>query len=144
MDDMEKMMQQIIEMLTKMKEDRKADQEDLLARIKEECRQANQELLAMFDVYEKRTMACVGQMEANTKKIETNPRMMQSIEEHQDIPNEHIAVMPVAEPRKRRRGRKSTAGRRGEPKERIRGICGSRRKLAAAYRKVSRHAALVW
>jgi hypothetical protein len=75
-----------------------------------------------------------------TEKIEENPEMMQSAEEHQDMPNEDVAVMPVGEPRKRRRGRKSNAGRRGEPKEQIRGKCGSRKKLAATCTKVSRHA----
>jgi hypothetical protein len=30
-----------------------------------------------------------------TKKIEQDPEMMQSVEEHQDIPNEVAAVMPV-------------------------------------------------
>jgi predicted HAD superfamily phosphohydrolase len=90
-----------------------ADKEEILARIKEEDRQANQELLArmdtMFETYKKRMMA--------TKKIEKNPGMMQSVEEHQDVPNEDVAVMPVGEPRKRRRVWKSTARRRGEPKE---------------------------
>jgi hypothetical protein len=44
--------------------------------------------------------------------------------------------------KKRYRGRRLAAGRRREPKELIRGDCGSRRKLAAAYRKVSYRAAV--
>jgi hypothetical protein len=76
-------------------------------------------------------------------KIEENPEMMQSVEEHHDAPSEDVAVMPVKGLRKRRRGRKSTAGRR-EQKELTRGNCGSREKLAAACRKVPRHAAVVW
>jgi hypothetical protein len=60
------------------------------------------------------------------------------------VPNEDVVVMPVGEPRKRRRGGKLTAGRRGEPKELIRGNGGSWKKLAAACRKVQRHAAVVW
>jgi hypothetical protein len=79
-----------------------------------------------------------------TEKIETDPGMLLSIEEHQDVPIEDFAVMPVKGLRKRRRGRKSTAGRRGEPKELIQGNCGCRRKLAAACRKVSRHATVAW
>jgi hypothetical protein len=59
-----------------------------------------------------------------TEKIETDPGMMQSAEEHQDILSEHVAVMPVKGLKKRRRGRKSTAGRRGEPKKLNRGNCG--------------------
>jgi hypothetical protein len=78
------------------------------------------------------------------QKIELDPRMMQSAEEHQDIPSEDVAVMPVREPRKRCRGQKLTAGQRGEPKELTRGNCGSRRKLAAACMKVSRHTIVAW
>jgi hypothetical protein len=78
------------------------------------------------------------------EKIETDPGMMQSAEEHQDILSEDVAVMPVKGLKKRRRVWKSTAGRRGEPKELTRGNCGSRRKLAAACRKVPRHVAVVW
>jgi hypothetical protein len=113
------------DLLTKMKEDRKADREDLLARMD-----------AMFETYKKRMMA--------TKKIEKNPGMMQSVEEHQDVSNEDVTVMPVRKPRKRCRVRKSTAGRRGEPKELNRENHGSRKMLAAACRKVSRHAAVIW
>jgi hypothetical protein len=94
----------------------------------------------MFDAYEKRMMACLGQTEANTEKTEQDTEMIQSAEEHQDVPSEGVAVMPVAKSRKPRRVRKSTAGRRGEPKELTRGNHGSRRKLAAACRKVSRRA----
>jgi hypothetical protein len=49
-------------------------------------------------------------------------------------------VRPVRGLRKWRRGRKLTARRRGEPKELNWGNCGSRRKLAATCRKVSRRA----
>jgi hypothetical protein len=122
-----------------------AYQEDLLTKMKEERRQANQDFLArmdtMFDAYEKRTMSCLGETDANTEEID--PGMMQSVEEHQDVLTEDVTVMPVKGLKKRRRGRKSTAGRRGEPKKLNRGNCGSRKKLAAACSKVSRHAAVV-
>jgi HD-GYP domain-containing protein (c-di-GMP phosphodiesterase class II) len=59
--------------------------------------------------------------EANTEKFEQDPGMMQSVEEHQDVPTEDVALMPVGEPRKRRRVRKLAAGRRGEPKQGTRG-----------------------
>jgi hypothetical protein len=45
-----------------------------------------------------------------TEKIEKNPGMMQSVEEHQDVHNEDVAVMSVGEPQKGRRVWKSTAG----------------------------------
>jgi hypothetical protein len=136
-------MQQIMETLAKAEADRKADIEDMLARIKED-RQANQELLArmdaMFDAHQKR-MSCFGQTEARleyeepasgnikddrnettacnvaTEKIEPDPSMMQSAEEHQDILSEDVGVMPVKGPKKWRRGQKSIAGRCGEPKD---------------------------
>jgi hypothetical protein len=90
----------------------------------------------MLDTHQKRMMA--------TKKIEEIPGMMLSVEEHQDVPNKDVAVMPVGEPRKRRRGRKLIAERCGEPKELNRGNHGSWRKLADTCRKMPRHAAVVW
>jgi hypothetical protein len=99
-----------------------------------------EKMMSILDAHHKSLMASLGLTEANTEKIEQDPRMMQSVEEHQDIPTEDIAVMPVGEPRKQRRVWKSTAGRRGEPKELTRGNHGSRRRLAAACRKVSHHA----
>jgi hypothetical protein len=38
------------------------------------------------------------------EKIEENPEMMQSAEEHQDIPSKDVAVTPVKRLRKKRRG----------------------------------------
>jgi hypothetical protein len=87
------------ELMAKMDSNQKkaeADKEEMLARIKED-RKADQEM-AMLEAQQKRMMACLGQTEANTEKID--PGMMQSIEEHQDVPNEDVAMMPVGEPRK--------------------------------------------
>jgi adenylate kinase family enzyme len=66
------------EMLARMKEDRKANQEELLARMDS----YHEKRMAMFDAYEKSIMACLGQAEANTEKIEQDPGMMQSMKEH--------------------------------------------------------------
>jgi hypothetical protein len=73
-------MQQIIEMLVKAEEDRKADKEDMLAKMKEEIKSSHNEMarmnayhkkrMAMFDAYEKSIMACRRQVEANTEKID--------------------------------------------------------------------------
>jgi hypothetical protein len=52
--------------------------------------------------------------EADTKKIEPYPGMMQSIAEHQVAPEEDAIVKPVKEQRKWHRGRKPAAERRGE------------------------------
>jgi hypothetical protein len=39
-----------------------------------------------------------------TEKIEPDPGMMQSAEEHQDVPSEDVVVRPVKGLKKRRRG----------------------------------------
>jgi hypothetical protein len=67
-------------------------------------------------------------------EIEPNPGMMQSIEEHEEIPKKDTVVMPVGGPRKRHR----------VCSLRTQGYCGSRRKLAAACRKVSCCAKVAW
>jgi molybdopterin-biosynthesis enzyme MoeA-like protein len=51
----------------------------------------HEERMAMFGAYEKSIIACLREMDANTEKI--NPGMMQSVEEHQDVPNDDGAVM---------------------------------------------------
>jgi hypothetical protein len=70
--------------------------------------------------------------------------MMQSIDEHQEIPKDEAAVMPVGEPRKRSRVCNLAAERGQKRKERTWGNRGSRRKSAAACRKVSRRAKVAW
>jgi hypothetical protein len=73
-----------------------------------------------------------------------DPGMMQSTEEHQEIPKGEAAVMPVGEPRKRRRVRNLAAERRQKRKERIRRSCESKRRSTVACRKVSRRAKVAW
>jgi hypothetical protein len=70
--------------------------------------------------------------------------MMQSTEEHQEIPKGEAAVMPVAEARKRRRVRNLAAEHRQKRKEKTRGNRGSRRNSAAACRKLTRRAQVAW
>jgi hypothetical protein len=86
------------------------------------------------------TTVCHEATEADMEKIGPESGMMQSVAEHQEVPREDAAVMPVRGLRKQRRGRKQAAGRREEPEKLNRGMCGSREKLAAACRKVSRRA----
>jgi hypothetical protein len=90
------------------------------------------------------TTVCHEATEADMEKIGPESGMMQSVAEHQEVPREDAAVIPVGGLRKQRRGRKQAAGRREEPKELNRGMCGSWEKLAAAYRKVSCHATVAW
>jgi hypothetical protein len=82
----------------------------------------------------KETMACQ----------ETTEARQESESEHREVPNEYAVVKPVRGRRKRHRGRKQAAGRRGEPKKLTRGDCVSRKKLAAPCRKVSRSATVAW
>jgi hypothetical protein len=87
----------------------------------------------------KETTAC---NEVTETKLD--PGLMQSLEEHQDIPKGEAAVMPVGEPRKRHRVRNLAAERRQKMRERTQGYCESKRKLAAACRKVFRCANVAW
>jgi hypothetical protein len=82
------------------------------------------------------TTVCHEATEADVEKIEPDSEMMQSAADHQEIPREDAALIPVGGLRKQRRGRKQAARRREEPKKLNRGICGSRENLAAACRKV--------
>jgi hypothetical protein len=69
---------------------------------------------------------------------------MQSVEEHLEIPKEDTVVMPVGEPRKRRRDRNLAAGRRQKPKRRIQASCESRRRLNITGKKMTRRATVAW
>jgi hypothetical protein len=77
-------------------------------------------------------------------ETEHDPGMMQSTEEHQEIPKGEAAVMPVGEPRKRRVICNLAVERHQKWKERTRRNCEFRRKLAVVCRKVSRHAKVAW
>jgi hypothetical protein len=70
--------------------------------------------------------------------------MMHSIKEHQVIPKGEASVMLVGEPRKQRRVQNLAMESRQKRKERTWGNIGSRRKLAAACRKVSHRAKVAW
>jgi hypothetical protein len=77
-------------------------------------------------------------------ETELNPGMMHSTVENQEIPEGEAAVMPVREPRKRRRVYNLPAERRQKRKERTRENRGSRRKSAAACMKVSHRVKMAW
>jgi hypothetical protein len=127
-----------------METNRQADRErtetnhdDLIKTVKEEMR-------AMVDACHKEMMACLGKTEADREKPDPDLGMMQSAEEHQEFTKKDAAVIPVGEPRKRRRVRNLAAERRQKQKERIRTTCESRRKSAATCRKVYRRAKVAW
>jgi hypothetical protein len=102
----------------------------MLARMREDIKSGQAEMRSTLDEWlmdlmdgRKETTAC-----QEATETEPDPRMMQSIKEHQEISKEEAAVMPVGEPRKRRRVCSLAAERRQKRKERSRGNCGSRRK----------------
>jgi hypothetical protein len=63
--------------------------------------------------------------------------MMQSEVKHREVTKDDAVVKPVGKRKKRHRGRHLAAGRHGKPKRLTRGDFVSRRKFAAACRKVS-------
>jgi hypothetical protein len=71
----------------------------------------------MLNAYHKNIMASLGLTEANTEKTVLDPEMMQSMEEHQEIPTEDAAIMPVGELRKRHRVKKLAMEHRQKLKE---------------------------
>jgi hypothetical protein len=77
-------------------------------------------------------------------KIEPDPEMMQSMEEHQAVPREEAAVTPVKGLKKQRRVQKLAVDRHQELKERNRGYCGSRKRVTVAGRRTFHHARLPW
>jgi hypothetical protein len=87
----------------------------------------------------KHLMMAMWNTHIEAKKIEQDPGMMQSVEEHQDIHTQDTAVKPVGEPRKQRRVWKLAAERQQKPKDRTRGNCGT-----ACRKNVSLHATVAW
>jgi hypothetical protein len=87
----------------------------------------------------KETMACQ-EMEERLKEEEPTSVDRKPEAAKEEVPKEDDVVKPVSGRKRRHRGKKQAAGRREEPKELTRGICGSRMKLAAACRKVSHRA----
>jgi hypothetical protein len=89
---------------------------------------------------EKETMACQ-EMEAHPEeKLTSVDRKPEAAEERQ-VPKENAEVIPVREPRKKRRkDRKLAAERRLQMKEWTQGKDGCRRRLATARRGTSHHA----
>jgi hypothetical protein len=127
-------MQQIREILARMNakleswgEKTQAESEAFRAKMKAVIQVIRSELVE--------TTAC-----NETTESKPDPGMMQSTEEPKEIAKGEAAVMPVREPRKRRRVCNLAAERRQKRKERTRGHRASRRKSTAACSKVSRRA----
>jgi hypothetical protein len=78
------------------------------------------------------------------RKEPTSVDRIPEVAEQGEVPVEDAVVKPVKGRKKRHSGKKQAAERCEEPKELIRGICGSRMKLAAACRKMFHHATVAW
>jgi hypothetical protein len=87
-------------------------------------------------------MSCQVTTEACLDNKELNPEDTESEVEHRKVPTEEAAVKSSVTMQKWHRNRHQAAGRRGG-QELTREDGGARRKLAAACRKVSRHAVVV-
>jgi hypothetical protein len=72
--------------------------------------------------------------------MEANPDEMKSGAEHQEVSKENATAKPVRALRKRHRGWNLVAECHSQLQERTWGNCGSRKKLAATGRKMTRHA----
>jgi hypothetical protein len=136
-------------------------QEEMLVRMREEIKSGQAEMksiICTFGCELKETLQRV--MRAAIKSVgseldettacqeahETEPdqRMMQSAEERQKIRKEEAAVMPAGEPRKQLMVCDLAAERSQKRKERTQENRGSRRKSAAACRKVARRSKVAW
>jgi hypothetical protein len=110
--------------------------------MKREIRAGQEHLMVILNTYHERMMVCLGKMEA--MDLKANLEEIESESEHWDVLQEVAAVKSLGTTTKRHRDRHVAAGQCGEPKELTPGDCGSRSKLAAACKKVSRCAGVAW
>jgi 1,6-anhydro-N-acetylmuramate kinase len=97
----------------------------LPARLDENAKTMNEKLATREDMKadrEQRKAEMEERMTATQAKTdgklkEPREKMMQSTEEHQEVPRDDAVAIPVRGQKRRHRGRKRAAGRRGEPKE---------------------------
>jgi protoporphyrinogen oxidase len=115
----------------RMVADRKTDMYELSAKMeaiqeKAEARMAKFEgkMEETMELRMKHLMMATWNTHTETKKIEQDPRMMQSVEEHQDIPTQDAVVMSVGERRKRHRVWKPAVERCQKRKDRTWGNHG--------------------
>jgi hypothetical protein len=73
------------------------------------------------------TAACHKDMETDTEQIQPGPRMMQCIAEHQEVPTEEAAMMPLRGLRRQHGDQNLAPGHSQKPKVRIQASCESRK-----------------
>jgi hypothetical protein len=138
--------------LKKLKEDIKTNQAMMdvnLKEMREEIPSGQAEMRSIVNAWivdmkadRRQTMSCHVTTAVCLDSNELNPEDVEIKVQHREVPTEEAAVKSSGTMKKRHRGRHQAAGRRREPKELTRGESGSRRKLAAACRKVSRRGAV--
>jgi hypothetical protein len=108
-------------------------------------KQRKAEIEDMLSKMDERIAAIRAKADVKLQEL-TQPReeMMQSAEEHHEVPDEDALESPVRIQKRRHRGRKETAGRRLQPKELNRGDRGSQKEMAATCRKASHRATVAW
>jgi hypothetical protein len=121
----------------------KMDTETAAIRARTKARQ-DKMMEAYLNACRKETVTCQETIEAHLGCKEPSPKEMESQVEHREVPMEEAAVKSSRVMKTQHRGQHLAAGRRREPKELTRGDCGSQGMLAAACRKMSRHAAVAW
>jgi phosphoribosylformylglycinamidine (FGAM) synthase-like enzyme len=111
--------------------------------VKMDAIQESQERMsAMLDAHHERIMASLGKRKATDFKA--IPEEMESVMEHQEIPQGSRHSNAGRRTRKGRRVCNLAAERRHKKKERTRGNRGSRKKSAPSCRKLSRRAKVAW
>jgi hypothetical protein len=102
-----------------------------LRTLQEKMDSLHERMMAKLNRHQEKLEACLGKTETYPEMMKTNSEEMESGVEHWEVPKEETAVKSSAALKKQHRVWQLAAGRRGEPKERTRGNCGSRNKLAA-------------
>jgi hypothetical protein len=87
---------------------------------------------------------CHEEMEAYTEKIQPDPRMMQSVTEHQEVPKEEATLILVGGLRKGRGDWNLAVVCCQKPKGRIQASYESRKRLTIAGRRMTRCAEVAW
>jgi hypothetical protein len=96
--------------------------------------------IAKMDAWLTELKAGRKEMAACQEAMEANLDEMKSITVHEEVSKKEAIVKSSGKLKKRRGDRHLPVGRRGEPKERTRGNCGSRMTLAASCKRMTRRA----
>jgi hypothetical protein len=137
---------------SRMEADRKTNREEMKAAIQsiwserdETIQQRVENIMTCVNhKTESLQKACHKETETYTEKIQPNPRMMQSVAEHQEVPKEEATVMLVRGLRKWHGDWNLATGRHQKPKGRIQANCESRKRLTVASRRMTRYAGVAW